>query len=54
MTDGIPSSIVFIGGNKEDNTQQSILVVHYSGSGGFINDDGNYIYVHKNDLIIYP
>ncbi len=46
--DGIPVSLIFIGGSKEDSTQQSNLVVQYSGSGGFISDDGNYVYLYKS------
>ncbi|MEF1307159.1 hypothetical protein QTO17_35410, partial [Vibrio owensii] len=57
-TDNVPTSMIFIGGSKEDTKQQANLVINYSGSGGFVSEDGQLIYLTKkwekseNDVFI--
>lgn len=43
----IPASIIFIGGSEADTKQQTNLVLNYSGSGGFVSESGQYIYLFK-------
>ncbi|MGR5110892.1 Ig-like domain-containing protein [Vibrio jasicida] len=56
-TNNIPTSIIFIGGNREDTKQQTNLVINYSGSGGFVSKDGQFVYLtkqwNKNDNNVF-
>jgi hypothetical protein len=53
----IPASIIFIGGSEADTKQQANLVINYSGSGGFVSESGQYIYLfkqwNKNDSNVF-
>ncbi|WP_244230797.1 hypothetical protein [Vibrio ouci] len=56
-TNNIPASIIFIGGSEADTKQQANLVINYSGSGGFVSESGQYIYLvkkwNKNDSNVF-